>query len=127
MTTAAAIPVADNQSSVTAGPRGPVRMQEVPLMEEMAHFNREWVPERVVHAKGAGAYGIFSVTGDLSRYTRAKLLSRVGNQWEVFARVSTVAGELSSADELPQTQWIRRTCNGAAGGARAVSCPRPCR
>lgn len=100
MTTAAGIPVADNQNAVTAGPRGPVLMQDVHLMEKMAHFNRERVPERVVHAKGAGAYGTFTVTGDISRYTRAKLFSRVGNQCEVFARFSTVAGELGSADTV---------------------------
>jgi len=82
MTTAAGCPVADNQNSLTAGPRGPVLMQDVPLFEKMAHFNRERVPERVVHAKGAGAYGTFTVTGDISRYTRAKLFSRVGKQCE---------------------------------------------
>ena len=71
MTTAAGTPVADNQNSQTAGPRGPVLMQDYQLMERMAHFNRERVPERVVHAKGAGAFGTFTVTGDISRYTRA--------------------------------------------------------
>jgi catalase len=98
MTTYAGIPVADNQNSTTAGPRGPVLMQDFMLIEKMAHFNRERVPERVMHAKGAGAYGTFTTTGDLSRYTRAKLFSRVGNQCEAFARFSTVAGELGSAD-----------------------------
>jgi catalase len=73
MTTAAGTPVVDNQNSQTAGPRGPVLMQDYQLMEKMAHFNRERVPERVVHAKGAGAYGTLTVTGDISRYTRAKL------------------------------------------------------
>jgi catalase len=98
MTTYAGIPVADNQNSVTAGPRGPVLMQDFHLIEKMAHFNRERVPERVVHAKGAGAYGTFTVTGDLSKHTRAKLFSQVGNQCEMFARFSTVAGEQGSAD-----------------------------
>ncbi len=98
MTTAAGVPVADNQNSQTAGPRGPVLMQDYQLMEKMAHFNRERVPERVVHAKGAGAYGTLTVTRDLSRYTRAKLFSKVGNTCEMFARFSTVAGELGSAD-----------------------------
>lgn len=98
MTTAAGVPVADNQNSLTAGPRGPVLMADYQLMEKMAHFNRERVPERVVHAKGAGAYGRFTVTGDISRYTRAKLFAKVGNQCEMFARFSTVAGELGSAD-----------------------------
>ena len=98
MTTAAGVPVADNQNSITAGPRGPVLMQDHHLIEKMAHFNRERVPERVVHAKGAGAYGTFTITGDISRYTRAKLFSKVGNQCEMLARFSTVAGELGSAD-----------------------------
>jgi catalase len=100
MTTAAGCPVADNQNSMSAGPRGPVLMQDVHLMEKLAHFNRERVPERVVHAKGAGAYGTFTVTGDISRYTRAALFSKVGNQCEVFTRFSTVAGELGSADTV---------------------------
>lgn len=98
MTTAAGIPVADNQNSLTAGPRGPVLMADHQLMERMAHFNRERVPERVVHAKGAGAHGLFTVTGDLSKYTCAKLFSKVGNKCEMFIRFSTVAGELGSAD-----------------------------
>jgi catalase len=98
MTTAAGIPVADNQNSETAGPRGPVLMQDHQLMEKMAHFNRERVPERVVHAKGAGANGKFTVTADISKYTRAKLFEKVGKQCGVFVRFSTVAGELGSAD-----------------------------
>lgn len=100
MTTAAGCPVADNQNSISAGPRGPLLMQDVHLMEKLAHFNRERVPERVVHAKGAGAYGTFTVTGDISNYTRAALFSAVGNQCEVFTRFSTVAGELGSADTV---------------------------
>lgn len=100
ITTAAGCPVADNQNSMTAGARGPVLMQDVYLMEKMAHFNRERVPERVVHAKGAGAYGTFTVTGDISNYTCAKLFSQVGNQCETFTRFSTVAGELGSADTV---------------------------
>ncbi|MCU7816619.1 MAG: catalase [Candidatus Thiodiazotropha sp. (ex Rostrolucina anterorostrata)] len=100
ITTAAGCPVADNQNSMTAGARGPVLMQDVYLMEKMAHFNRERVPERVVHAKGAGAYGTFTVTGELSNYTGAKLFSQVGNQCETFTRFSTVAGELGSADTV---------------------------
>ena len=73
LTTAAGAPVADNQNSLTAGARGPVLMQDFHLIEKMAHFNRERVPERVVHAKGAGAYGSFTVTGDITRYTRARV------------------------------------------------------
>ncbi len=100
MTTAAGIPVADNQNSLTVGPRGPVLMQDVQLFEKMAHFNRERVPERVVHAKGAGAYGTFTVTGDISRHTCAKLFSKVGNTCETFLRFSTVAGEQGYADTV---------------------------
>ncbi|MEN8760916.1 MAG: catalase [Thiogranum sp.] len=100
MTTAAGCPVADNQNSLSAGPRGPLLMQDVHLMEKLAHFNRERVPERVVHAKGAGAYGNFTVTGDITKYTRAALFAKVGNQCEVFTRFSTVAGELGSADTV---------------------------
>jgi catalase len=98
MTTAAGTPVTDNQNSQTAGARGPVLMQDYRLMEKMAHFNRERVPERVVHAKGAGAHGTFTVTGDISRYTRARLFSKVGNRCDMFGRFSTVAGETGSAD-----------------------------
>ncbi|MEO8314502.1 MAG: catalase [Pseudomonadota bacterium] len=98
MTTAAGTPVTDNQNSQTAGPRGPVLMQDYRLMEKMAHFNRERVPERVVHAKGAGAYGTLTVTQDMARYTRARLFGKVGNRCDMFARFSTVAGEMGSAD-----------------------------
>jgi catalase len=97
-TTAAGNPVADNQNTQTAGPRGPALMQDYQLMEKMAHFNRERVPERVVHAKGAGAFGNLLVTHDLARYTRAKLFAKVGNCCPMFARFSTVAGEMGSAD-----------------------------
>lgn len=100
MTTESGIPVADNQNSITAGSRGPVLMQDVHLFEKMAHFNRERVPERVVHAKGSGAYGRFTVTGDLSSYTCAQLFSKVGGSCETFVRFSTVAGELGSADTV---------------------------
>ncbi len=98
MTTDAGIPVADNQNSLTAGPRGPVLMSDHQLIERMAHFNRERVPERVVHAKGAGAYGTFTVTHDISQYTRAALFSKINNQCDILIRFSTVAGELGSAD-----------------------------
>ncbi len=100
MTTAAGIPVADNQNSLTAGPRGPVLMSDHQLMERMAHFNRERVPERVVHAKGAGAHGALTITNDISAYTRAKLFAKVGNRCEAFLRFSTVAGEQGSADTV---------------------------
>lgn len=98
MTTHAGIPVADNQNSMTAGERGPVLIQDFQLIEKMAQFNRERVPERVVHAKGSGAHGIFRVTGDITRYSKAKLFSEVGKETPVFVRFSTVAGEKGSAD-----------------------------
>src|SRR6266542_788474 len=98
LTTASGIPVADNQNSLTAGPRGPVLMQDFHLIEKMAHFNRERIPERVVHAKGAGACGAFTVTGDITRYTKAAVFSAIGKKTEVMVRFSTVGGEKGSAD-----------------------------
>ena len=84
MTTNSGRPVGDNQNSLTAGARGPVLMQDYLLFEKMAQFNRERVPERVVHAKGSGAYGKFTVTNDISKYTTAKIFSKVGNTCETF-------------------------------------------
>lgn len=98
LTTASGIPVADNQNSLTAGPRGPVLIQDFHLLEKLAHFNRERIPERVVHAKGAGAYGVFRVTKDVTPYTKAAFLNSVGKETEVFLRFSTVGGEKGSAD-----------------------------
>ncbi|WP_377793587.1 catalase KatA [Paenibacillus yanchengensis] len=100
LTTSFGAPVADNQNSMTAGSRGPTLIQDVHLLEKLAHFNRERVPERVVHAKGAGAHGYFEVTNDLTAYTKADFLSAVGKQTPVFVRFSTVAGELGSADTV---------------------------
>ena len=88
-------PVADNENAITAGPRGPVVMQDVWLMEKMAHFNREVIPERRMHAKGWGAYGKLTVTHDISKYTKAKVL-QPGAVTELFIRFSTVAGERCS-------------------------------
>jgi len=98
LTTAFGIPVGDDQNSLTAGERGPVLMQDVHLLEKLAHFDRERIPERVVHAKGAGAGGYFEVTADVTKYTKAKFLSKVGKRTEVFARFSTVGGEKGSSD-----------------------------
>lgn len=98
LTTAFGIPVGDDQNSLTAGERGPVLMQDVHLLEKLAHFDRERIPERVVHAKGAGAYGYFEVTADVTQYTKAKFLSEVGKRTDVVARFSTVGGERGSAD-----------------------------
>lgn len=97
LTTANGAPIGVQQA-LTAGPRGPVLMQDVALLEQMQHFNRERIPERVVHAKGSGAFGTFTVTGDITRYTRASLFSKVGKKTEVFLRFSTVAGERGAAD-----------------------------
>lgn len=98
LTTASGIPVDDNQNSITAGPRGPILLQDFHLIEKLQHFNRERIPERVVHAKGSGAYGTFTVTHDITKYTKARLFERVGKQTEVFLRFSTVGGEKGSAD-----------------------------
>jgi catalase len=98
LTTNAGRPVGDNQNSISAGRRGPLLMQDYLLFEKMAQFNRERVPERVVHAKGSGAYGTFTVTRDITKYTYAKLFSKLGNTCETFARFSTVGGEKGSAD-----------------------------
>ncbi|MGH7031084.1 MAG: catalase [Stellaceae bacterium] len=98
LTTAAGIPVGDNQNSLTAGPRGPLLVQDWQLFEKHAHFNRERIPERVVHAKGSGAYGTLTVTGDITRWTKAKLFGEIGKQTPCFWRFSTVAGERGAAD-----------------------------
>lgn len=100
LTTEAGAPVADNQHSQTAGPSGPVLIQDHHLIEKLAHFNRERIPERVVHARGSGAYGVFEVAEDMTPYTRARFLSEVGKKTEVFVRFSTVAGGRGSADAV---------------------------
>ncbi|MBT5569590.1 MAG: catalase [Alphaproteobacteria bacterium] len=98
MTTSAGAPIADNQNSMTAGERGPVLMQDWQLIEKLAHQNRERIPERVVHAKGWGAHGTFTVTHDIASYSRAKIFGEVGKQTPMLARFSTVAGEQGAAD-----------------------------
>ncbi|HTI17407.1 MAG TPA: catalase [Trinickia sp.] len=98
LTQASGAPVADNQNSMTAGARGPVMLQDVWLLEKLAHFDREVIPERRVHAKGSGAFGTLRVTHDISRYTKAKLFSQVGKETPLFMRFSTVAGERGAAD-----------------------------
>ncbi|MBN1678529.1 MAG: catalase [Candidatus Thermoplasmatota archaeon] len=98
LTRAFGMPVGDDQNSETAGPRGPVLIQDVHLLEKLGHFDRERIPERVVHAKGAGAYGYFEVTADVTKYTKARFLSKVGKRTDVFVRFSTVGGEKGSAD-----------------------------
>jgi catalase len=98
LTTAAGAPVADNQNSVTAGPRGPIALQDVWLLEKLAHFDREVIPERRVHAKGSGAFGTLKITHDIARYTKAKVFSEIGKETPLFIRFSTVAGERGAAD-----------------------------
>lgn len=98
LTTNAGCPVADNQNVMTAGPRGPQLLQDIWFLEKLAHFGREVIPERRMHAKGSGAYGSFTVTHDISQYTRAKIFSEVGKKTALFARFTTVAGERGSAD-----------------------------
>jgi len=97
LTTSAGIPVGDNQNSLTAGPRGPLLVQDWQLFEKHAHFNRERIPERVVHAKGSGAFGTLTITGDITKYTKAKMF-QAGRKTECFLRFSTVAGERGAAD-----------------------------
>ena len=98
LTSANGRPVADNQNSQTAGQRGPILMQDPWLIEKLAHFDREVIPERRMHAKGSGAYGTFTVTHDITQYTRAAIFSEVGKKTECFVRFSTVAGERGAAD-----------------------------
>ncbi|WP_208827764.1 catalase [Bradyrhizobium neotropicale] len=98
MTHATGAPVADNLNIMTAGPRGPALLQDIWLIEKLAHFDREVIPERRMHAKGWGAYGTFTVTHDITHYTKARIFSEIGKQTPMFARFSTVAGERGAAD-----------------------------
>jgi len=98
LTNNAGVPVADNQNVMTAGARGPMLLQDVWFMEKLAHFDREVIPERRMHAKGSGAYGSFTVTHDISQYSKASLFSEIGKKTDLFVRFSTVAGERGAAD-----------------------------
>jgi len=98
LTTGVGAPVPDNQNTMTAGPRGPVLLQDVWYLEKLAHFDREVIPERRMHAKGSGAHGTFTVTHDVTRYTKAKVFSEIGKKTDLIARFSTVAGERGAAD-----------------------------
>ncbi|MFJ9581261.1 catalase [Streptomyces sp. NPDC101191] len=100
LTTESGAPVADNQNSATAGVGGPILLQDQHLLEKLARFNRERIPERVVHARGSGAYGYFEVTDDVTAYTKAAFLSEVGKKTETFLRFSTVADSLGGADAV---------------------------
>jgi catalase len=110
LTTAAGIPIGDDENSLTAGPRGPVLMQDFQLIEKMAHFNRERIPERVVHAKGAGAYGTFTVTHDITPYSQAKVFAAIGKQTDVIIRFSQVGGEKGSADTARDPRGFAVKC-----------------
>jgi catalase len=98
LTTTGGNPIADNQNSLSAGPRGPLLMQDYQLLEKLAHQNRERIPERTVHAKGSGAFGTFTVTHDVTKYTKAAIFSKVGKKTDALLRFSTVAGERGAAD-----------------------------
>jgi catalase len=98
LTSANGAPVADDQNSITAGERGPLTFDNWRVFEKLAHFNRERIPERVVHARGTGAYGTFTLTKDLAEYTIAKFLQGKGKKTEVFTRFSTVGGGQDSSD-----------------------------
>jgi len=91
-------PVSDNQNVMTAGPRGPMLLQDTWFLEKLAHFDREVIPERRMHAKGSGAFGVFTVTNDITQYTKAKIFSEIGKKTDLFVRFSTVAGERGAAD-----------------------------
>src|SRR5690606_36598852 len=96
-TTGTGAPAPSDRNSLTMGPNGPVLLHDVHFLEQMAHFNREKVPERQSHAKGAGAFGVFETTADMSKYTKAALF-QIGCKTEMLARFSTVAGEAGSPD-----------------------------
>ncbi len=98
LTSSSGAPVVDNQNAMTAGKRGPMLLQDVWFLEKLAHFDREVIPERRMHAKGSGAFGKFIVTHDITKYTRAKIFSDIGKETEMFVRFSTVAGERGAAD-----------------------------
>ena len=98
LTTAFGNPVPNDNDSKTAGPRGGLLMEDYWFLEKMAHFDREVIPERRMHAKGSGAYGTFTVTNDITKYTKANIFSEVGKKTDIFIRFSTVAGERGAAD-----------------------------
>ena len=98
LTTASGIPYTHHEDTMSVGARGPLLLQDFILQEKLAHFNRERIPERIVHAKGTGAFGTLTITNDISKYSRAKIFNKVGKQTKLFIRLSTVGGEKGSAD-----------------------------
>ena len=100
LTTSSGSPIDNNQNSMTAGPRGPILLQDFTLIDKLAHFDRERIPERVVHAKGSGAHGVLEVTDDVTGFTKASFLGKVGKRTPLFLRFSTVAGERGAPDTV---------------------------
>jgi catalase len=120
---ATGVPVADNTNIMTAGPRGPALIQDIRLIKKLAHFDREVIPERRMHAKGWGTYGTFTLTHDITQLARAKIFGAIGKQTPMFARFSTVAGERGAADaerDMPSLMQPRpRPVPGLQGPARS--------
>src|SRR5580658_6268589 len=106
MTTTGGNPVADNQNSLTAGPRGPLLLEDYQLLEKLAHQNRERIPERTVHAKSWVAFGTLTVTNDITKYTRAKIFAGLGKKTDLLIRFSPVAGELGATPRRTGRPWI---------------------
>jgi catalase len=100
LTTSNGAPIDNNQNSMTAGPNGPILLQDFTLIDKLSSFDRERIPERVVHAKGSGAHGVLEVTNDVSHLTKAAFLNTVGKRTPMFLRFSTVAGERGAADTV---------------------------
>lgn len=98
LTSVSGRPIAENQNVKTAGKRGPMLLEDFWFLEKLAHFDREVIPERRMHAKGSGAFGTFKVTHDITPYTKAKIFSKIGKETPMFVRFSTVAGERGAAD-----------------------------
>ena len=112
LTNNAGAPVVDNENALTAGPRGPMLLQDTWFLEKLAHFDREVIPERRMHAKGSGAYGTFTVTHDITRYTKASLFSQIGKKTDLFMRFSTVAGERGATSAASPSNSIRIRATG---------------
>lgn len=98
LTSVSGRPIAENQNVKTVGKRGPMLLEDFWFLEKLAHFDREVIPERRMHAKGSGAFGTFTVTHDITKYTKAKIFSEIGKKTDMFVRFSTVAGERGAAD-----------------------------
>jgi catalase len=115
LTHATGAPVSDNLNIQTAGPRGPAVLQDIWLIEKLAHFDREVIPERRMHAKGAGAHGTFTVTHEISRYTKAKIFAEVGKQTPMFARPTQGFGSIPSDVDIEVMRCISTVIETACG------------